>query len=95
MMMEYSVNYPPFSIGEYTQPPPPCKYDRVINDKYDSSKSVTVDVYGVLRAFAVTSHPVAHAIKKLLMPGQRGGKDYATDLREAVVAIQEELRVVE
>ena len=74
---------------------PMCKYDRVIHNKYDRSKSVTVDVYGVLRAFAVISHPVAHAIKKLLMPGQRGSKDYATDLREAITAIQEELRGAE
>ena len=42
------------------------------------------DVYDVLRAFNVTDPAVAHAIKKLLAPGQRaGGKSAAQDLEEA------------
>ena len=49
------------------------------------------DVYDVLHAFGVQSHAVGHAVKKLLMPGQRGAKDYAQDLREAVQSIIREL----
>lgn len=41
------------------------------------------DVYDVLRAFAVTDPAVAHAIKKLLAPGQRHAKGYLQDLEEA------------
>lgn len=36
----------------------------------------------------VESHAIGHAVKKLLMAGQRGAKDRATDLEEAITAIQ-------
>ena len=42
-----------------------------------------VDVYDVLMAFNVTNPAAQHAIKKLLMPGNRGHKDKLTDLKEA------------
>lgn len=42
-----------------------------------------VDVYDVLMAFNVTNPATQHAIKKLLMPGNRGHKDKITDLKEA------------
>jgi hypothetical protein len=42
-----------------------------------------VDVYDVLMAFGVTNPATQHAIKKLLMPGNRGHKDKLTDLKEA------------
>ena len=42
-----------------------------------------VDVYDVLMAFNVTNPTTQHAIKKLLMPGNRGHKDKLTDLKEA------------
>ena len=42
-----------------------------------------VDVYDVLMAFNVTNPATQHAIKKLLMPGNRGNKDKLTDLKEA------------
>lgn len=47
----------------------------------------TVDVYDVLRAFDVRCPAVQHAVKKLLMPGQRGTKDRVTDLREAAHSV--------
>ena len=46
-------------------------------------RTETVDVYDVLRAYGVTCPAVAHAVKKLLMPGLRGGKDKLQDLHEA------------
>lgn len=46
-------------------------------------RTETVDVYDVLRAYGVTCPAVAHAVKKLLMPGLRGGKDKLQDLQEA------------
>lgn len=53
------------------------KYSREIKP------GVWVDVYDVLRAFGVTCGAVAHAIKKLLAPGQRGHKDHRQDIKEA------------
>lgn len=46
-----------------------------------------VDVYDVLMAFNVTNPATQHAIKKLLMPGNRGRKDKLTDLKEAYQSI--------
>lgn len=46
-----------------------------------------VDVYDVLMAFNVTNPATQHAIKKLLMPGNRGNKDKLTDLKEAYQSI--------
>lgn len=57
-------------------------YDAVPTNKYQRTiKGVTVDVYDVLAAFGVTCQARGHAIKKLLMAGQRGHKDEAQDLR--------------
>jgi len=49
---------------------------------------VEVDVYDVLVAWNVTCPATQHAIKKLLMPGQRGSKDKLQDLEEAGQAIE-------
>lgn len=58
---------------------------------------VEVDVYDVLVAWNVTCPATQHAIKKLLMPGQRGSKDKLQDLEEAGQAIERaiELNIVE
>lgn len=53
----------------------------------------TIDVYDVLDLFEVKSHAVGHAIKKLLMAGQRGAKDYRQDLSEAIDSIERELEL--
>lgn len=66
---------------------PTNKYQRTI-------KGVTVDVYDVLAVFGVTCQARGHAIKKLLMAGQRGHKDEAQDLREAVQAIERSIELV-
>lgn len=57
----------------------------------DVSAYDMIDVYDVLRLYEVESHPVGHAIKKLLMAGRRGAKDYRQDLQEAVDSIQREI----
>lgn len=57
------------------------RYARTIN-------GATVDVYDILRAFNVTCPATQHAIKKLLLPGQRGGKSVTQDLREALASVQ-------
>jgi hypothetical protein len=52
------------------------KYHRIIHGKL-------MDVYDVLTAWQVTCPATAHAIKKLMMPGNRGHKGRLQDLREA------------
>jgi len=52
-------------------------------------KVFLADVYRVLRAFGVTCPAVQHAVKKLLMPGQRGSKDQLQDLEEALLSVSE------
>lgn len=51
-------------------------------------KGVFIDVYDVLHAFNVESHAIGHAVKKLLMAGQRGHKSYYQDLNEAIQSIE-------
>lgn len=52
--------------------------------KKDVSHLKIVDVYRVLELFDVKSHAVGHAIKKLLLSGDRGAKDEAQDIQEAI-----------
>jgi len=59
----------------------PNKYARTIN-------GATVDVYDILAAFNVTCPATQHTVKKLLMPGKRGGKSVTQDLREALASVQ-------
>ena len=61
----------------------------------DVSSLKSVDVYRVLDLFGVT-HPCAqHAIKKLLVAGQRGGgKDMERDVREAGDTINRWLQMI-
>jgi hypothetical protein len=51
-------------------------------------KGQWVDVYDILTAYSVTNPADAHAIKKMLCPGQRGAKDGIQDRREAIVSLQ-------
>jgi hypothetical protein len=50
-------------------------------------KVFAADVYSVLAAFEVDCPARQHAIKKLLMPGQRGAKSEIQDLDEALVSV--------
>jgi len=50
-------------------------------------RNEVVDVYDILSAFNVTCPALQHAIKKLLMPGQRGAKNRLADLIEARQAL--------
>ena len=58
-------------------------------------KGQTIDVYDVLKAFEVHNPAVQHALKKLLMKGTRGHKDYIKDLGEAVVSIHRAIQLEE
>lgn len=72
----------------------PFNPDSISTNKYQRTiKGVTVDVYDVLVAFGVTCPAMAHAIKKMLMPGQRGNKDAEQDKREAIQAIERSIEL--
>ena len=47
-----------------------------------------LDVYRVLDLFQVSSAPIQHAIKKLMVPGKRGTKDIDQDVAEAIKSLQ-------
>jgi hypothetical protein len=57
------------------------KYHRVI-------KGVEIDVYSVLKAYGVTCPAIAHAIKKLLLPGERHAKTWEQDINEAIASLE-------
>lgn len=67
---------------------PPSKYTRSIY-------GVEIDIYDILNAWEVICPATQHAIKKLLMPGQRGNKSKLQDLREASQAIKRAIRLEE
>jgi hypothetical protein len=46
-----------------------------------------VDIYRLLELFGVNSPSMQHAIKKLLVAGQRGHKDAATDVNDAIKSL--------
>ena len=60
----------------------------------DGTKT-TIDAYRLLDAFDVRSHELAHAIKKLLMPGLRHDKSAEQDLLEAIQSIEAQLKKME
>lgn len=48
----------------------------------------SIDVYRVLDLFQVTDQAIGHAIKKLLVAGNRGVKDKDKDIQEAIDTLQ-------
>lgn len=56
-------------------------------------KRVKVDVYRVIDAYRVTDPAIQHAIKKLLMPGERGEKSAVQDLEEAAFSIRQAIEL--
>ena len=48
----------------------------------------SVDVYRVLGLFGVTDQALGHAIKKLLVAGNRGVKNIDKDVQEAIDTLQ-------
>lgn len=54
----------------------------------DVSRLTTIDVYRVLELFAVTDPCLQHAIKKLLVAGNRGVKNMDKDIQEAIDTLE-------
>lgn len=69
---------------------PPSRYHRRIRGE-------VLDVYDVLMAYreSIGNPALEHAIKKLLMPGQRGQKSRLQDMREARRSIDRAIEMEE
>lgn len=65
--------------------------------KKDVSGLTMIDVYRVCDLFGVQdpSGATQHAIKKLLLPGQRGGKSMRQDLQEAVDSLNRRIQMLD
>ena len=68
--------------------PQPGNPGRPASKYHVQIKGQRVDVYDILSAYGVTNPADAHAIKKMLCPGQRGSKDGIQDRQEAIVSLQ-------
>lgn len=82
--MERAIKSAEISPNEYGRAPlsaPRSKYHRII-------KGVEVDIYDILVAWGVTCPARQHAIKKMLMAGERGAKGVVQDLDEAIQATE-------
>ena len=66
---------------------PKSKYHKII-------KGNQVDVYDISNAYKL-SHARGHALKKLLMAGDRGHKDTIQDLKECIATIEREIENLE
>ena len=55
-----------------------------------------IDIYRVLELFGVTDQALGHAIKKLVVPGMRGGgKTGRKDIEEAIDTLQRRLEMMD
>lgn len=45
-----------------------------------------IDLYAIAEAFGVKSNPQFHAMKKIMMAGERGHKSLVQDIDEAIIA---------
>lgn len=70
------------------------KYLRKIHPADKVGEPINVDVYSVLEAFNVTCPAIAHAIKKLLAPGQRGKGDAIADLKGVLAAVNRAIDLI-
>ena len=68
--------------------PQPGYHGRPASKYHVQIKGQWVDVYDILVAYGVTNPADAHAIKKMLCPGQRGAKGGIQDRREAIASLQ-------
>jgi hypothetical protein len=72
------------------------KYHRTIFSCLpDDHASITVDVYSVLKAFPTASPALDHCAKKVLCAGIRGKGNKLQDLKEARVALDRAIHIVE
>ena len=76
-----------------------CVSNNRIHSHYfkDVSQLSEIDVYRVCQIFGVddSSGALQHAIKKLLLPGKRGAKNYRKDIQEAIYTLMRRLEMMD
>jgi len=73
------------------------RYQRRIHQSIDGpgkDKSIIVDIADICEAFQLP-YMLAQAVKKIMLPGERGSKDRLKDLREAAWHIQRQIQIEE
>lgn len=72
------------NVRTIAQPAPAAEDDRKHSHYFKATPAQYVDVYRVCSMFEVIDPCLQHAVKKLLVAGQRGGKDIDQDVQEAI-----------
>ena len=72
------------------------KYLRTIYPASDCpGEPIQIDTYEVTEAYGITCAAQIHALKKILVPGQRGKGDRIADLRGAIAALNRAIELEE
>lgn len=66
------------------EPTPPAIMPRKHSHYFKPCPFDKVDIYRLLTMYEVTDPCIQHAVKKLLLAGDRGAKDEAKDVQEAI-----------
>ncbi len=53
-----------------------------------------IDIYRIIDLYQVNHPCLQHALKKIICAGERGSKDYETDVREAIRSLERALQMV-
>nr|QMP83374.1 MAG: hypothetical protein [Caudoviricetes sp.] len=69
--------------------------DKEYNHYYKKVPYEYIDVYRVLELFEVVDPAIQHAVKKLLVAGNRGHKDLQKDVKEAIVSLNRRIEMWE
>lgn len=66
--------------------PAPSKYHRALNGYW-------IDIYDILDVYEISNPADQHAIKKMVMPGDRGVKSAIQDRHEAILSLRRAIQL--
>jgi hypothetical protein len=85
-----------FELNPYFNPHEPQ------NESTDSGKhyrfeykEIKLDPYRIFKIYNITEPAQQHVIKKLLVPGERGGKDLIQDIKESINGLNRWIEMIE
>jgi hypothetical protein len=58
-------------------------------------KGVLIDTYDINTLYSMTNPAAIHALKKILVPGQRGTKSVVQDYQEAIASLHRAIEIEE
>lgn len=81
------VNFPdPDMYPVPSTEPAPSKYHRALNGYW-------MDIYDILDVYEIFNPADQHAIKKMIMPGDRGVKSAIQDRHEAILSLHRAIQL--